>query len=132
MCIRDRNKLNFDQSRIRFLNDVSIEELPGIYQLSSLFVYPSIFEGFGIPILEALNCGIPIITSKDGCFKEAGGNNSVYIDPLNEEELANKIDECLTDTKLREKMIIKGLKHAKNFEPENISKQLINAYSSLL
>jgi len=126
------NKLNFDQSRILFLNDVSIQELPGIYHLSSLFVYPSIFEGFGIPILEALNCGIPIITSKDGCFKEAGGHDSEYVDPLNEEELANKIDECLTNTKLREKMIINGLKHAENFEPKSISKQLINAYSSVL
>jgi glycosyltransferase involved in cell wall biosynthesis len=125
-------KMKFDHGKIIFLNDVSIEELPGIYQLSSLFVYPSIFEGFGIPILEALNCGIPIITSKDGCFTEAGGEHSCYVDPLNDDELASKIDECLSNTKLREKMIIKGLKHAKRFEPENISKQLINAYSSLL
>jgi glycosyltransferase involved in cell wall biosynthesis len=125
-------KMNFDESKIIFLNNVSVEELPGIYQLSALFVYPSVFEGFGIPILEALNCGIPVITTKDGCFVEAGGKNSAYIDPQNQEELATKIDECLSNSKMREKMIIKGLKHAKKFEPENISKQLIKVYSEII
>lgn len=125
-------KMNFEPSKIIFLNNVSVEELPGIYQLSALFVYPSVFEGFGIPILEALNCGIPVITSKDGCFIEAGGKHSAYINPQNEEELAAKIDECLSNSKMREKMIIKGLKHAKKFEPENISKQLIKIYSEVI
>ena len=126
------SSLHFLIRKILFLHDVSIEELPGIYQLASLFVYPSIFEGFGIPILEALSCGIPVITSKDGCFIEAGGKHSVYIDPLNEEQLANEMDRCLSYSKLREKMIIKGLKHAKKFEPDNISKELMNAYKTVL
>ncbi len=125
-------KLKIDPSKIIFLHDVSVEELPGIYQLSSLFVYPSIFEGFGIPILEALNCGVPVITSKEGCFPEAGGKHSEYVNPLDTEELANKMDKCLTNSKLREKMIFKGLKHAKKFEPEIISKQLMNVYKDLL
>lgn len=125
-------KLKFNPSSILFLNDVSVEELPGIYQLSSLFVYPSIFEGFGIPILEALNCGIPVITSKDGCFEEAGGKYSSYVDPLDIDELADSMDNCLTFSKKREKMIIQGLKHAKRFEPEVISRELMNAYQELL
>ena len=125
-------KLKFDPSQIIFLHDVSVEDLPGIYQLSSLFVYPSIFEGFGIPILEALCCGIPVITTKGGCFSEAGGKYSMYVDPLNMEELAHKMDECLTYSKKREKMIIKGLLHAKRFEPENLSKELMQAYRGLL
>ncbi len=125
-------KLNFNPSKILFISNVSVEELPGIYQLSTLFVYPSIFEGFGIPILEALNCGIPVISSKEGCFMEAGGEHSAYVNPLDQDELATKIDYCLSDTKLREEMIIKGLKYAKKFDPENISKQLINVYSNLL
>ena len=72
------------------------------------------------------------LSSKEGCFVEAGGDHSAYVDPLDEDELASKIDHCLSDSKMREKMIIKGLKYAKKFDPENISKQLINAYSSLL
>ena len=125
-------KLKFDPSQIIFLHDVSVEDLPGIYQLSSLFVYPSIFEGFGIPILEALCCGIPVITTKGGCFGEAGGEYSMYVEPLNMEELAHKMDECLTYSKKREKMIIKGLLHAKRFEPEILSKELMQAYHGLL
>ena len=125
-------KLKFVPSQIIFLHDVSVEDLPGIYQLSSLFVYPSIFEGFGIPILEALCCGIPVITTKGGCFTEAGGKYSMYVDPLNMEELAHKMDECLTYSKKREKMIIKGLLHAKRFEPETLSKELMQAYHGLL
>ena len=125
-------KLKFDPSQIIFLHDVSVEDLPGIYQLSSLFVYPSIFEGFGIPILEALCCGIPVITTKGGCFSEAGGKYSMYVDPLNMEELAHKMDECLTYSKKREKMIIKGLLHAKRFEPETLSKELMQVYHGLL
>ena len=125
-------KLKFDPSQIIFLHDVSVEDLPGIYQLSSLFVYPSIFEGFGIPILEALCCGIPVITTKGGCFSEAGGKYSMYVDPLNMEELAHKMDECLTYSKKREKMIIKGLLHAKRFEPVTLSKELMQAYRGLL
>ena len=125
-------KLKFDPSQIIFLHDVSVEDLPGIYQLSSLFVYPSIFEGFGIPILEALCCGIPVITTKGGCFSEAGGKYSMYVDPLNMEELAHKMDGCLTYSKKREKMIIKGLLHAKRFEPETLSKELMQAYHGLL
>lgn len=125
-------KLKFDPSQIIFLHDVSVEDLPGIYQLSSLFVYPSIFEGFGIPILEALCCGIPVITTKGGCFGEAGGEYSMYVEPFNMEELAHKMDECLTYSKKREKMIIKGLLHAKRFEPEILSKELMQAYHGLL
>ena len=125
-------KMNFDNKKIIFLKGVSIDELPIIYSLSSLFLYPSLFEGFGIPILEALNCKTPVISSKGGCFQEAGGDFSKYIDSENREEFAFQIEECLTNTKLRESMINQGLKHAENFQPNKISKQLIDVYESLV
>ena len=125
-------KMNFDNEKIIFLKDVSIDELPIIYSLSSLFLYPSLFEGFGIPILEALNCKTPVISSKGGCFQEAGGDFSKYIDSENREEFAFQIEECLTNTELRESMINQGLKHAENFQPNKISKQLIDVYESLV
>jgi len=125
-------KINFNPDKIIFLNDVSIQDLPGIYQLSTLFIYPSFFEGFGIPIIEALNSKVPVITSKEGCFKEAGGEKSIYINPNDVEEIAFNIDECLEDSLKREEMINSGLSHVKNFNPEIISKKLINAYSNLL
>ena len=126
------SKMNFDSKKIIFLEDVSIDELPIIYSLSSLFLYPSLLEGFGIPILEALNCKTPVISSKGSCFQEAGGDFSKYIDSENREEFAFQIEECLTNTKLRESMIIEGLKHAENFQPNKISKKLIDVYESLV
>ena len=125
-------KINFDSKKILFLEDVSIDELPIIYSLSSLFLYPSLFEGFGIPILEALYCKTPVISSKGSCFQEAGGDFSKYIDSENKEEFAFQIEECLTNNKLRESMIKEGLKHAENFQPNKISKQLIDVYESLV
>jgi glycosyltransferase involved in cell wall biosynthesis len=125
-------KLKFDINKIIFLNDVSIEELPVIYKLASLFVFPSIFEGFGIPILESLCSGTPVISSKGSCFSEAGGAHSKYVDPNNIEEFAFQIEECLVNTELRKTMSKMGLEHARNFEPKTLSNQLNNVYKNLL
>ena len=115
-------KINFDISKIIFLENVSINELPQIYKLSSLFVYPSLFEGFGIPILESLYSGIPVISSKGGCFSEAGGPNSKYVDPQDKEEFAFQIEECLNNSQLRKKMSEMGKKYAQNFNPKKTFK----------
>ncbi|MAW84226.1 MAG: hypothetical protein CL832_07470 [Crocinitomicaceae bacterium] len=125
-------KINFDINKIIFLENVSINELPQIYKLSSLFVYPSLFEGFGIPILESLYSGIPVISSKGGCFSEAGGPNSKYVDPQDKEEFAFQIEECLNNSQLREKMSEMGKKYAQNFNPKKLSNQLNDVYKDLL
>jgi glycosyltransferase involved in cell wall biosynthesis len=124
-------KLNFDTNKIIFLDNVSINDLPVIYKLSSLFVYPSIFEGFGIPILESLYCKTPVISSNGSCFSEAGGLHSKYVDPDNKEEFAFQMEECLTNDKLRSEMMKMGFIHAQNFDPKKLSKNLIDAYQSL-
>ena len=123
-------KMKFDMSKLFFLHDVSIEELPSIYQLSSVFVYPSLFEGFGIPIIEALSSGVPVISTINGCFKEAGGPESLYIDPNNYEDLADKIDLCLENENLRLKMKDAGHEFVKKFDPKIISKEIMNVYQS--
>ena len=69
-----------------------------------MFVYPSLFEGFGIPILESLYCGTPVICSKGSCFSEAGGPESKYVDPNDVDEFSFQIEECLHNSELREKM----------------------------
>ena len=125
-------KINFDISKIIFLENVSINELPQIYKLSSLFVYPSLFEGFGIPILESLYSGIPVISSKGGCFSEAGGPNSKYVNPHDKEEFAFQIEECLNNSQLRKKMSEMGKKYAQNFNPKKLSNQLNDVYKDLL
>ena len=125
-------KLKIDTNRMIFLQNVSIEELPSIYKLADLFIYPSIFEGFGIPIIEALTSGVPVITSKGSCFPEAGGKDSLYINPNNFEEIADVIDNTLDDKQLRNKMIYSGKEFVKNFDPEVLSSQLMNIYKELI
>lgn len=119
-------------SRVIILNNVSTLDLPVLYQLSSLFVYPSFYEGFGIPLLEALTSGIPVISSKGSCLEEAGGPGSIYIDPRNAAELGNAMDQILSDTLKREQMVQNGHLHAEQFSDKNIAKKVMNVYSSLI
>lgn len=119
-------------SQVLFLPYIPTQELPAIYQLAGLFVYPSVFEGFGIPVLEALNSGVPVITSKGSCFAEAGGPTTLYADPDNTEELAHCLQKVVTDTDLRQKMIAAGLQYAQKFRPEVTVAQLHQIYSNLL
>lgn len=124
-------KMKIDPNRLIFLKDVSIEELPAIYQLASVFVYPSRFEGFGIPIIEGLHSEVPVVTSNGGCFSEAAGPNSKFIDPDDPEEIGDAIDQILTDSSLAESMKNAGKQYVEKFEPELLTKQLLNIYNNL-
>jgi len=117
---------------IIFPEEVKNEELPALYQNALCLVYPSFFEGFGIPILEAITSGIPVITSKGGCFTETGGPGSIYIDPDSAEEIGDAILKISGDMKLRQDLIEKGSEYAKLFYPEKIARQYMNLYKSLL
>jgi glycosyltransferase involved in cell wall biosynthesis len=124
-------KLKIDENRIIFLKDVSIEELPAIYQMASVFVYPSHFEGFGIPIIEALHSEVPVITSRGGCFAEAAGPGSKFIDPDDPEEIGEAIDLVLTDNAMTQEMAAAGKQFVAKFEPEILTNQLLNVYTNL-
>lgn len=121
----DKWKLN---QQILFIHNAPSCDLPAIYSMASVFVYPSIFEGFGIPILEALCVGTPVITSSGSCFREAGGPDSLYVNPQNAEELASALKRTLTDTALREHMISQGKNFADNFTDEKIMNHLMKIY----
>lgn len=121
---REHNLLD----QISFRHDVSFEDLPKVYQLSRMFVYPSIFEGFGIPILEALCSRVPVITSKGSCFSEAGGPNSIYINPTSADELAEAILRILNNPTMGTKMIIDGVGHSMNFEDRQLAENLMAVY----
>lgn len=124
-----QNKMH---NQILFFHDVPFVDLPGFYQLSEAFIYPSLFEGFGIPILEAISSGIPVITNKEGCFKEAAGDNSLLINVQHSDEIANSIMQVLNNTELRNKMILKSSDYIQTFSEENISKNLIRVYNKVL
>ncbi len=123
------NKL---EDKIIFLENVALKELAAIYRMSQIFIYPSIFEGFGIPIIEALYSQTPVITTKGGCFAEAGGENSIYVDSLNVIEIRNEIYNLLNNPEKQESMKIKGLNFVQQFNDDVIATSLMNTYNEVL
>ena len=114
-----------------FLKAIPLEDLPVIYQSARLFIYPSVFEGFGIPILEALQSNTPVITSKGGCFEEVGGKYSIYVDPMNVDEMIEAIKKVLSDKNLQNKMKSEGYKHAQQFSNSLIAEKIMALYKSI-
>ncbi|CEN52097.1 glycosyltransferase family 4 protein [Capnocytophaga canis] len=121
------------KNRVIALKNVSMEELAVIYQLSTIFCYPSIFEGFGIPIVEALFSKVPVITSQGSCFSEAGGEDSIYINLNNAtEEIKQAIIAITSDDEKRLQMIEKGFKHAQKFTDSSVYQELISVYNRVI
>ncbi len=123
------NKLS---DRVIFLHDVAFHDLPAIYQQTKVFVYVSRYEGFGIPLLEAINCGTPAIAATGSCLEEAGGPNSLYVDPDDAAGLAANINKVLKDEPLRQLMAEKGRLYAANFAEDKLSLQLMQLYNHTL
>lgn len=128
-----QNYINISNLRnIIFPEGVTNSELPLIYQHSECFIYPSFFEGFGIPVIEALVSGTPVITSRGGCLEEAGGPGSIYIDPESPEQIGEAICDVINNKQKQEDMIRKGLEYSGNFENMVIAGAYISLYDSLL
>jgi glycosyltransferase involved in cell wall biosynthesis len=122
------NKMNI----IIFPQEVNNDELPALYQNALCFIYPSFFEGFGIPILEAITSGTPVITSKGGCFEETGGPGSLYVDPQNPDEIGDAILQITGNQKLRSSLVEKGFEHARLFSSDQVAKKYMNLYKALI
>jgi glycosyltransferase involved in cell wall biosynthesis len=118
-------------NRVIFLQDVSFTDLPVIYKMASVFVYPSFYEGFGIPIIEALNARVPVIAAIGSCLEEAGGPDSIYIDPNNKEQLAAALQEVLSNDERRRIMIEKGLEFVQRFDKAKIAQDLNQYYKEI-
>ena len=119
------------QDKVKILNHVNAQELACIYQLSKIFIYPSIYEGFGIPILEAFFSGVPVITGNAGATAEAGGEAAIKINPLDYKMLEEQIVYLLENNNIRAQFISKGFERAKLFEKETVAKNLMNFYKKL-
>ncbi|MCX6224327.1 MAG: glycosyltransferase family 1 protein [Bacteroidia bacterium] len=107
--------------------------LQSIYQNSKALIYPSLYEGFGLPVAEALLSKTAVITSQRSSLKEAGGPGSLYIDPESPEQIAGAIEKVLTGTEFRRNMIETGYLYAhKNFSPARVTKQVMGCYKYTL
>ena len=120
------------RNRVIFLKNIPFTDLPGIYQMAKLFVYPSFYEGFGIPIIEALYSKVPVIAATGSCLEEAGGPDSIYINPTDVSGLAYWIDQVLQHADLQKEMKEKGLEFVQKFNSPQVTKQLMDCYSNLL
>jgi glycosyltransferase involved in cell wall biosynthesis len=120
------------KDRIHFLSNIPFTELPLFYQAADLFCFPSHFEGFGLPIVEALFSKTPVITSHGSCFPESAGPSSVYIDPLSIQDIADKITVVLSDVNLQENMIEKGHAFVQKFHRKNVTEKLLECYERLV
>jgi len=107
---------------------VPTEDLPAMYHAASLLVYPSLFEGFGIPLVEAMSCGCPIVCSNTTSLPELVGDAAVLVNPYDVEGLANAIWRVLNDRDLRADLVAKGLARARHFSWEKAARQTLQVY----
>ena len=116
------------QKDVIFTGYVSESELAEIYNAVDLFVFPSLYEGFGIPPLEAMACGTPVITSNTSSLPEVVGDASIVVDPYDINKFAEEMYEVLTNDDLKKEMIGKGLKRSKMFSWDNSAKKTLKVY----
>ena len=123
------NKL---EERVHIISNVPFDDLPAFYQLAEIFVYPSRFEGFGIPIIEALYSGIPVVAATGSCLEEAGGPDSIYVHPDDIKGMADAFKQIYTDPERKKNMIEKGHSFAKRFSEEKQAEEILNIYKKLM
>jgi len=120
------------ENRIIFTGYVPENDLPGLYQGATLFVYPSFYEGFGLPPLEAMACGLPVIVSNTTSLPEVVGDAGVYVDPDYVEQISFSIDTVLSDSDLRQTLIQRSLERAKLFSWEKTAKKTLELYEQVV
>ncbi|MFZ5366153.1 MAG: glycosyltransferase family 4 protein [Patescibacteria group bacterium] len=115
----------FQMTNIKLLGYVPKEDLPALYAGAQVFVYPSLYEGFGLPILEAMACGCPVVTSNVSSMPEVAGEAAILVDPLNVEDITLGIIKAL---KNRKELIRKGLKRSVKFSWEKTAQETLRVY----
>lgn len=125
-------KTNGTYNRLHILNDVPNEYLPVIYKTATVFVLPSIFEGFGIPIAEALASGTPVVAAKGSCLEEAGGPGSIYVGPYDEEKWANAILQICHNNGRHDEMVITGKEYSLLFTDKSMACRLQRVYDNII
>lgn len=111
---------------------VNHQDFPLLYCASKLLLYPSFYEGFGLPILEAMACGVPVITSNISSMPEVGGDAAIYVKPEDVEDITKKFKMVVEDKDLRKEMISKGFEQAKKFTWEKCARETAELYRRLV
>lgn len=114
------------------LGFVPTADLAALYNIATVFVFPSMYEGFGLPIVEAMQSGCPVVLSKEGCLPEIGGKAVYYVNPYNINSIADGIGEVFFTGKVQKDLSEKGLKQAQKFSWKKTAEETINAYKKAL
>lgn len=120
------------QGRLHILEGVPFADLPALYGAATCAAYPSRYEGFGLPIVEALSCGTPVVAATGSCLEEAGGPGAVYIDPDDAEAMADALARICGDSRLRQSLADSGLRYVRRFSAENFARQTMETYLKAL
>lgn len=142
VCVGDRSGSEFKirqraeqldiGSRVRLLGHVSDDVLPAIYQGATVFLYPTLYEGFGLPVVEAMASGVAVITSSTSALKEVAEGYGHLVNPLDIEETAEAIAQCMTDPEHREALAKLGARRAEEFRWSKTAEQTLEVYMSVL
>ena len=120
--IKDKVNQLSNRNQIVFLDYVPLKDLPSLYSMAQCLVFASLYEGFGLPVLEAMACGCPVITSNTTSLPEVGGDSVLYVDPLKINEIAEAMQQVITNKNLRQKLRDCGKERAKLFSWEKTAK----------
>ncbi len=126
------NELAKDDKRVLRLGFVESNDLVSIYNLATVFVMPSLYEGFGLPILEAQACGCPVVTTKEGSLKEVASDSAYFVDGYDYKDIASGIQKVFESTLLQQELREKGFKNTKKYSWEKTAEKTIQAYKKAI
>ena len=121
-----------DAEGVQWLGKVTDDQLVGLYNQATVFAYPSLAEGFGLPIVEAMACGTPVLTSGVSSLIEVGGEAAVTVNPLETGEIRSALETLLNEESVRKERTVKGLQRAADFSWKETAHQVLNLYDRLL
>ena len=111
---------------------ISADDLPVFYNAAEMFVFPSIFEGFGLPVMESMASGVPTITSQGSCLAEVAGDGALFVDPLSVDSITNAMAQILESSELRSRLIERGLRRSTCFSTSAFADKVLSVYKSLI
>jgi glycosyltransferase involved in cell wall biosynthesis len=120
------------EGRVAVLGHVATDQLPALYMAASVLLFPSFEEGFGLPVLEAMAHGLPVVASRTASLPEVGGDVALYVDPYDPRDIAEKVMRAVEDEKLRETMIAQGLARARQFSWRRAAEETLKVYDEVL
>lgn len=120
-----------NKDKIQFLGFIPDADLPAFYNLADAYIFPSLYEGFGLPVLEAFACGCPVVTSQTGCTREITADAAILADSYDVADIAEKIEMVLNNDELRANLIKRGFERVKSFSWEKCAMETMNIFHSL-